>query len=361
MTKNPKVALDLATTGFDGGPYISNSRVINSDLRFKYNFVSFAYKTELGRGISIKRIIDLRNQLKQLKPDIVHFSGLQLSGFHIILACRLAGIKRTVVTIHGFSGDALDINPIKKKILSYFIEPLTLLLSKNIYGVSEYVVSRQMVRIFQNKCCGAIYNLIPSAYITNNEPNLREELGLSSSDILAVSVARIRKDKGYHILDTAIANFSNNLKLKFIIVGEGDYLSEMREKLKDQISSGQVFFLGYRSDIQRILNDCDFFILPTLHETLSIALLEASVEGLALIASNTGGVPEIVENGYNGFLVSPGDANELTKAIDILSKDSILRKQFSANSLKRVKEKFSSFVIESKIDEVYQSLLKLKN
>jgi len=227
---------------------------------------------------------------------------LQLSGFHTILACKLAGIKRTVVTIHGFSGDALDIHQFKKIMLTYFIEPLTLFLSNKIIGVSEYVIARPILRMFHQKCCGTIYNLIPAAYISNNEPSLRSELGLSASDTLAVSVARIRKDKGYHILDAAIANFQNVPQLKFIIIGEGDYLDEMRENLKEQILNGQVYFLGYRSDIQRILHDCDFFILPTLHETLSIALLEASVEGLALIASNTGGVPEIVENGYNGIL-----------------------------------------------------------
>lgn len=73
MNKKPVIAMDLSSTGLGGGPNISSSRVMNSDLRFKYDFVSFTYKSELGRGISIKRIIDIRNQLKQLKPDIVLF------------------------------------------------------------------------------------------------------------------------------------------------------------------------------------------------------------------------------------------------------------------------------------------------
>ena len=358
MRERPIIAMDLVKTGKGGGPDVSNMRVMNSDLKNKYDFKYFVYDNELGRGISIKRIFNLSKQLEQIDPDIVHFSGLQLSGFHIILACKLARIKKTIVTIHGFSGDALDIHPIKKMILTYFIEPLTLFLSKKTYGVSEYVVSRRMVRIFANKCCGVIYNLVPFPYESNDDHSIREELGLSSSDILAVSVARIRKDKGYHILDEAISRFRDDLKLKFIIVGEGDYLSVMRKKLEEQILQGQVYFLGYRIDIQRILSKCNFFILPTLHETLSIALLEASVEGLPLIASNTGGVPEIVENGYNGLLVLPGDVNELADAIEILNKNGILRKQFSANSVLRIKEKFSSSVIVSKIDKVYQSLLK---
>lgn len=358
MKSKPLIAMDLATSGFDGGPYISTVRVMNSNLKEKYDFISFSYKTELGRGISIKRILDLRKQLRQINPDIVHFSGLQLSGFHIAVACKLAGIRRTVVTIHGFSGDALDISRIKKSLLTFIIEPLTLILSKKNYGVSEYVVSRKMVRIFNRKCLGSIYNLLPFPYNDEKLFSLREELGIASTDILVVSVARIRKDKGYHILDQTISKLSNDLKLKFIIVGDGDYLLEMRRRLKVQESNGQVFFLGYRKDIQRILKDCDIFVLPTLHETLSIALLEASIESLALIASNTGGVPEIIEHGYNGLLVSPGSVDELKDAIDLLSKNAHLRKKFAQNAEIRVKEKFSSKIIESKIDAVYKGLLK---
>lgn len=358
MIKKPLVAMDLASNGEDGGPFVSNYRVMNSNLKSRYDFKPIIYRTELGRGISIKRIRDLRNQLIQIKPDIVHFSGLQLSGFHIILACKLAGINRTVVTIHGFSGDAIDFHPLKKMLLTYIIEPFTLLLSNKIYGVSEYVVSRQMVRMFSNKCCGVIYNFAPSPYKSiNGHTGIREELQLCSTDILAISVARITKDKGYHILETAISRFRNEETLKFIIVGKGNYLEEMRENLKDQISRRQVYFLGYRDDIQRILHDCNFFILPTLHETLSIALLEASVEGLALIATNTGGVPEIVENGYNGLLVPPGNIDALAEAIDFLYKESTKRQLYSLNASERIRGRFSNALIENKIDQVYQSLL----
>lgn len=357
MRTKPVVAMDLSTTGKGGGPYTSTQRIIHSNLRIKYDFQILSYKTELGRFISLRRIRDLINQLRILNPDIVHFTGLQLSGFHIALACMLAGIKNTVVTVRGFSSDMISLHPLKKLMVSFIFEPLTLFLSKIIYGNSEYVISRKLIKIYGYKCHGAIYNFPPIPFKTNGSNDIRNELGISTDDKIAVSVARINKEKGYHILEEAIKKFTDKKNLKFIIVGKGDYLQEMQTSLKDQVDSGQVFFLGYRSDVQRILSGCNFFILPTLHETLSVALLEASVEGLALIASDTGGVPEIVEDGYNGLLVTPLDVNALQSAIKNIYENDKLREQFGSNARVKIDDKFSSETIEARIDNAYQNLL----
>ena len=357
IAKKPLVAMDISTTGRGGGLYVSSIRIMDSDLKNKYNFKRIEYMAKIGSGISLKRIFDLKKQLMDIKPDLVHFNGLQLSGFHLAVACKLANIKKSILIVHGFSGDAIDFHPFKKIILTYFLEPLTLLLAKRIYGVSKYVVSRPMIKYFNYKCDGFIYNFPPTAYCDIGDKRIRHELNLQNSDILAVSVGRIIKDKGYQILETAILEFQNHSDLKFIIVGDGDYLEEMRTKLKTQIERKQVFLLGSRDDIQHILNDCDIFILPTLHETLSLALLEASVEGLALIASNTGGVPEIVENNYNGLLVPPGSMIDLVNAIDKLTNDNILRNQLGENAQTKIKQYFSNKKIEKQIDDIYSKML----
>lgn len=359
MRLRPIIAIDLTISGKCGGPYVSSSRIMNSGLKEKYDFKVIYYDTSLGKGISIKRIIDLKNQIKKINPDIVHFSGLLLSGFHLAIACKLAGIKKTFVTIHGISRDDINFHPIKKVLMTYFLEPLTLLLATRNCGVSEYVISRRIVKLFAKKCVGAVYNFPPEPYMVDDNIDFRQELGFSDADIVIASVARITKDKGYHVLDEAILNFSHISNLKFVIVGDGSYLTQMKERLKVQVNNGQVVFLGYRQDIQKILNSCNIFVLPTLHETLSIALLEASVEKLALIASDTGGVPEIVENGYNGLLVTPGNVEELTNAINRLFSNIEQREVFAKNARIKIQQKFSHDLIEAKIDQVYQTLLHL--
>ncbi len=353
--------MDLSTTGKGGGPFTSTSRTMHSGLTKKYEFKTIYYKTEIGSGISIKRIKDLAAQIKEINPDIVHFTGLQLSGFHMALACKLAGVKNTVVTVRGFSGDAIYFNKIKKAITTYILEPLTLILSKRVIGVSNYVISRRMVRLLAKNKRTAIYNFPPKFDNKfDKEIPFREELDLQPNDILVVTVARIIKDKGYHIFDEAILKFKGHQNVKFIIVGNGTYLPEMEEKLADMIQSKQVFLLGYRSDISYILHSCNIFVLPTLHETLSVALLEASQYGLALVASRTGGVPEIVEHNYNGKLVPTGDVQKLYEAIVELVEDKAKTNAFGENAKKKVQTKFSNRGIENKLDQVYQSLLERK-
>ena len=358
MNQKPIVVMDLSTSGKGGGPYTSSVRIMESELKEKYEFKVIDYKTEIGRGISLKRILDLKKQIEKLKPDIVHFAGLQLTGFHVAIACRLAGIKRTIITIHGFSGDALYFHPVKKFITKYIIEPITLLLVKKICGVSEYVVTRRVVRLFKKKCAGVVYNFPPPKVLNNEQFDIRKELGIGSTDRVVVTVARITKDKGYHIYEKVISKFQNVENLKFIVVGNGDYLPEMKKNLQLQVGQNQVFFLGYRGDVQQIHKGCDIFALPTLHETLSIALLEASMENLPLIASNTGGIPEIVKTDYNGILVSTGDIDAMYNAINKLYQDKELCLEYGNNARKRLDEKFSDKSIVQKLDGVYQSVLK---
>lgn len=353
--------MDVATSGFGGGggPFTSTTRIMNSELKNKYRFKKLYYRKELGKGISIKRIVDLYNQLKYIQPDIVHFTGLQLSGFHVVIACRLAGIKNTVVTIRGFSSDALFFNWFKKFIVSFILEPLTLMLSKKVTCVSDYVISRKVVKLLCRKKSIRIYNYPPDINEINKNPlNIREELGLNNSDIIFVSVARITKDKGYHLLDDVILNFKNDNNFKFIIIGDGDYLPIMKSKLKNQIENKQVFLLGFRKDVNQILQNCNVFILPTLHETLSVALLEASQAGLALLASKTGGIPEIIENGFNGYLFETSNNLEMIEKINYLGNNKYIIKNMGLNAKNKVKNKFNPKIITNQLEMLYSNLLK---
>jgi glycosyltransferase involved in cell wall biosynthesis len=361
MKKKPIIVMDLSTSGFakGGGPTTSVEQIMNSKLKQEFEFKTIFYKKELGRGISIKRIKDLTKQIREINPDIVHFSGLQLMGFHIAVACLLAGVKRRIVTVHGFSGDALDLGFLKKIIVSYLLESFTLLVSNRVIAVSDFVHSSKKIKFFASKKSTRIYNIPPKAEVPNTVEKLRKEFNFGNEDILVISVARITKDKGYHILEKAILKSKEIENLKFIIVGDGDYNSIMKKHLNIQIQNQQVHLLGYRNDVASLLKMADIFVLPSLHETLSIALLEASNAGLALIASDTGGLPEILENNHNGLLVTAGSVEELTNAIHKIYYNEILRVKFAKNAKLKIEEKFSSQEIINQLNGVYNDLLRL--
>jgi glycosyltransferase involved in cell wall biosynthesis len=356
LNKKPIVAMDVSSVGKGGGTYTSTMNLINSSLNEKIDFELIVYKTELGRFISIKRIRDLVNQLKKIQPDIVHFTGLQLSGFHLVIACKLARIKKTIVVIHGSSSEALNINSLKKWFIN-LLEMLTLSLTTTHYGVSKYSSQLSVTKKFKQKSSGYIYNL-PPKFDNNEKTSFRHDFGFEKDDIIVVSVGRIIKDKGYSILQKTIEDFNDGTpQVKFLIIGDGSYLQEMQQSLNSQIKKNKVLFLGYRSDILEILPMCDIFVLPTLHETLSIALLEASACRLPLIASRTGGIPEIIEHGYNGLLVNPGNSQELSDAIKELAKDDTKRRRMGINAKNRLVEKFSAENIVNQVYFVYKSLL----
>ncbi len=355
--RKPIIAMDLENKGQGGGPYTSTSRIMNSGLKEKFNFVEIEYDPYMSKGVSVRRILNLRRQILNLKPDIVHYTGLQLSGFHIAIACLLAGVSKTIVTIRGMSGDAIDFHPLKRVLLTYLLEPFTLLLSKKFTGVSDFVTSRRIARLFKYKCFGTIYNFPPEEISEKNPVLTQESFGLDYSDVVITSVGRINKEKGYHILEKAIRKFETRPHVKFIIVGEGAYLEEMKANLSHQFELGQILFLGYREDVQQINGLADIFVLPTLHETLSVALLEASMSKLPMIASDTGGVPEIFETGFNGELVVPGSVDELASAIELLVSNPEKRTKYGLNAYNKVKNKFSKHSIEQELEKLYSEVL----
>ncbi|MBV1911776.1 MAG: glycosyltransferase [Kangiellaceae bacterium] len=353
----PLIAMDLSTRGKGGGPYTSTTRIMSSTLANDYDFEVINYDPSIGRGVSLKRILNLRNQIKKIDPNIVHFTGLSLQGFHLAVACYLAGARKNIVTIRGTSTDAIYFNPIKRFLLARILEPLTLIIASKIVGVSDYVSTNKIAQRFKHKSFGTIYNFPPKNQPILSKLEYRKLLSIVDDDIVISSVGRITKEKGYHILADAITHFSTQPKVKFIIAGEGDYLEPMKVRLNEQVTSGQVTFLGYCDNAQDVNFSADIFVLPTLHETLSNALLEASKAGLPLIASDTGGVPEIVESGYNGELFPTGDVIALVNSMQKLIDNPELRRQYGVNALFKVNEKFSVLAIEKKLGLLYAQLL----
>ena len=112
------------------------------------------------------------------------------------------------------------------------------------------------------------------------------------------------------------------------------YLDEMKW-LSIQRNTNKVIFMGYQKEIEAILTSSDIFILPTPHETLSVALLEASAVGLALLGSNVGGVPEIIEDNKNGFLFEPANSDEIVEKILTLYENKNLISSFGLNAQKK--------------------------
>lgn len=338
-----------------GGPNICCKRIMDSNLKKKYNFYPLN-QTILANGkISIKLIKELVAQIKKIKPDIVHVSGLQSAGFHCVLAAKIAGIKNIVVTIHGFNGDSENISICKRIIFNKFVEPITLRLAKKIQIISvNYCKNRKMLKKISEKKLIQIYNMIPNS--TEKKNNFRKVLNISKNDIVILLASRLVYDKGYSDLIDAI-KIINNSHLKFIIIGDGPYKNIIKNKLCEEIRNRQVFLVGAQDNVMEWMNDANIFILPSLHENYPTVLLEAAVSRLPVIATEVGGIPEIIENGINGILIPKCNPLALAKAIDQLSNNKDLCYLYGKNNYIATKTRLSNKIIEEKLDKLYEELL----
>lgn len=146
-------------------------------------------------------------------------------------------------------------------------------------------------------------------------------------------------------------------KLKLYIGGNGE-IEHVKQLIKEYGIADIVIFEGWVSGDKKIelLNKSDAYILPSYKEGLPISILEAMSYGMPIISTPVGGIPEIVSNGENGYLVEPGNKEYIYKAIISLLNDSDLRNRMGSVSLSRVGEHLPEYV-EKQLETLYDSLL----
>lgn len=354
----PRIALHIIMPDQVSGPNTSNWAIARSALSDHYSFDFLVQEFPAGGRLNLALIRHLRNQVRQCSPDLIHVAGLQASGLHAVLAARLAGHRNILVTVHGFSGDALGIGPIKRWFFSRLIEPVTLSLSRCVLTVCEEAGQKRMIGRAGSKYLGVIHNAAPEVDFDLDAARraFRAELGIGESDLLVGVSGRMVYDKGITFISEAMREIEDP-STKFVFFGDGEYLEWMAEQHSTLVAQRRLFLLGRRTDVLRLLPGCDLFLFATLHENLSNALLEAMAVGLPVIATAVGGNLEVVEDGGNGYLIPPADSAAIASRVLELRSASALRRDMGCRSRAIVTERFSSAVIYAALDAVYSAML----
>lgn len=166
--------------------------------------------------------------------------------------------------------------------------------------------------------------------------------GKCSKSYDVVFVGRLVQAKGIDILLDALAKIEPHQTVKnAIIVGDGPLISSLRKKAVSLRISHMVTFLGERHDVSQLLQMSRVFVLPSRWEGTPSALLEAMATGLPVVASAVGGITQVIDNGIDGLLVPPEDAQFLGSAIEKALSDKQLAHKLSKNARKKVEQKFS--------------------
>jgi glycosyltransferase involved in cell wall biosynthesis len=193
-----------------------------------------------------------------------------------------------------------------------------------------------------------------------NGEETRERVGIPKKALVLGTVANLFARKGYETmlraLPVLLASFPD---IHYLIVGTGDatYEGRLRALAKEQGMTKHVHFAGFQSSVFPYLAVMDVYVHPALMEGFGIAVLEAMSMGKPVVATTTGGLPEIVQDGETGLLVPPGDPDALAKTLSILLHDPARRKMLGDAGRARVETHFTVEAMMNRLALGYESLL----
>jgi glycosyltransferase involved in cell wall biosynthesis len=185
----------------------------------------------------------------------------------------------------------------------------------------------------------------------------RTQLDLPQSSFVIGIVARVTPSKGHQLLIEVFARMRTKIaNAMLLIVGDGIGLSEVKAQVGRLGLNSPVRLMGERQDVPTILAAMDVFCLPSETEGMPMTILEAMAAGLPVVASNVGGIPELVEEGRTGFMVGPGAADELEAALVTLANDPERAREMGRLGRDRLWNEFSVKSTLSAYEELYREV-----
>ena len=281
------------------------------------------YRVSVGLGKVKKTILDF-------KPDLIHIATPDIAGFQ---ALKLA-LKHQIPVVSSYHTHF-------SSYLEYYglslMEPLLWKYLKYFYSnsVHTYVPSQSMIdTLKQNGVKSDLRIWARGIELDKFNPDKRDlawrqEMGIKDDEILVTFVSRLVWEKEMDTLrSTFNALHNRDLKVKTMIVGDGPAGPELRETMPDTI------FTGYLKgeDLIRAYASSDVFMFPSISETFGNVTLEALACGIPAVVADAQGNKSLVVDGYNGFLVTPKDADAFTTKIMKIVNDSNLRIEMSKNA-----------------------------
>lgn len=188
---------------------------------------------------------------------------------------------------------------------------------------------------------------------------VRSELGLGSDDTVVGAVGKLHKGKGVFDLLAAFHGLSEKYpRLKLVFVGDGPERAALERETRKLSVHDRVIFTGVSKDVAKIYAAMDIFALPsTFDEAFGMVLIEAMAMGKPVIGTAVGGIPEIIENGVTGILVSPHDPQALARAIARYIDDADFSRKVSLEGRRMVECKFSDDTMGDNFERILKQLI----
>lgn len=304
--------------------------------------------------------------LKRNHYDIVH-SHTTKTGILGRLAARIVGVPIIICGLHGTA-----IQTFSSKILNWaliFFEKLTGRFTDAYISVSEILsknykekgigINTKYYTVYSGMNLDKFYNVKGSI----KKEIIVKELGISSDNFIIGNIGRLEVAKGHKFVIDAFKKVQEKREdclLKLMIIGEGEEELNLIKYVKKLGLEDKIIFTGYRKDVGKLMAIMDILVLSSLREGLPRVLVQAAAVGIPSVAFSVDGVPEIVKDGYNGFLVKPRDVNQLADKIIKYIDNRKLVELHGKNGRNFVNGKWSFENMVNKVDKIYQELIQEK-
>ena len=175
-----------------------------------------------------------------------------------------------------------------------------------------------------------------------DKETVKESLGLLKTEQVIGTVGRLVPEKAHVDFMEAIQMLKEERKdIMGLIIGEGELLDKLKKQAEKDHLQKHILFAGFRSDLPKVYQAMDVFVLCSLREGLPLTALEAMAAGVPVVATAVGGIPEVITDGRDGLLVPPSDSQALAKAISRILSDQELRESLVQNAKQKVHDYFS--------------------
>ncbi|KON34100.1 MAG: hypothetical protein AC479_02020 [miscellaneous Crenarchaeota group-6 archaeon AD8-1] len=246
-----------------------------------------------------------------------------------------------------------------------FFEEKTIEKSNKIIAVSDFT-RRELLKYYnikENKIC-VIHNGVDIIKFSppKNKKKAKVELGFNEQDFNILSVGRLYARKGLFTLIESmsiVARKFRNVKLIISGKGESNEMTKLVNYAKKLHVNDKIIFTGYFPDtkLPKLYQAADIFAFSTFYENLPFAILEALSSRLPVVTTRVGGIPEMIDDGKNGFLVPPANSLDLAKKILYLLENPNAASEMAYQARKTIREKFDWQLIVKKVLRVYQETL----
>jgi glycosyltransferase involved in cell wall biosynthesis len=320
--------VEVLATGGNGGAQESLFGLVTGLDRSRYDVSVVA----LSGGSSVRRfqrvgistmVIDepddaiavgaLAAHLARIQPDIIHnhMYRAEIVGTKAALSLQAAGYARPYVmsTVHSSRIRSTEDRDDLRRLMPSV---------DRLVAVSKSIVRKIQDEGYAGPPVSLIYNGVDLARYDQQEPccTLKDEYGMEAGAQIVGVVARLEQEKGHAtLLDAWPAVLRTCPDAYLLVVGEGSLCDALMQQAADRHIGHRVIFTGRREDVPAVTAALDVAVLPSYREAQGLSVLEAMALSRPVVASNVGGIPEMIEDGVTGLLVPPRDPEALAAAI----------------------------------------------